>query len=464
MTTITYKPPGSVQDYIQCEKFISLIWGPIGSGKTTASIFKMLYHAARMRPQADGIRRSRCVVIRNTRAQLTDTTIPSIQTWFPPDVAPYFKTENKMIIKLGDVELELLFRGLDDEQDVRKLLSLEVSFAFLDECREIRQSIFEAVQGRVGRYPSKAKGGCVSDDGKPNHHVFGSSNPADFDSFWQDFSDNPPATAEIFFQPSGLSPEADWIDNLIDGYYETIAEGKSEDWKDVYIHAKWGKSLSGQPVFRSFDRRIHVSSAPLNPIRMSTAPLLIGMDFGLSPACTISQVIPDGRLLTYAEATSEGMGTLRFIREKLRPILVSHRFAGMSVLVVGDPAGQQRAQTDERTCYDMLKAEGFRVVPAKTNAIGARINGVDSWLTRMIDGKPGHLIDPSCEMLIKGMAGGYRYKLTTKGELADTPEKNSYSHVADAHQYACGHAAGGIFGGPTRTVARPVEKVRYTWA
>lgn len=68
---------------------------------------------------------------------------------------------------------------------------------------------------------------------------------------------------------------------------------------------------------------------------MSTHPLLIGHDFGLTPACTISQVDPSGRLLTFAELTSDGMGELRFIREKLKPLLAS-KFPGMTVLVIGD--------------------------------------------------------------------------------------------------------------------------------
>lgn len=461
MPTIKYEPPKSVEGYIQSEKFISLIVGPIGSGKTTASIFKMLYHAARMKPQEDGIRRSRCVVVRNTMAQLTDTTIPSIQTWFPPEIADYAKTDKKMLVKVGDVELELLFRALDDQQDVRKLLSLELSFAFMDEFREIPQAIYDAIQGRVGRYPSKAKGGCVKEDGTPNHHVFGSTNPPDWGTHWEETLSNPPDNVDVFFQPSGLSPDADWTDNLIDGYYENIAQGKSQDWIDVYIHSKFGKSLSGMPVFRAFDRDIHVSKNDLHPIAMGNG-LIIGFDAGLSPAAVIGQIDYTGRLnVLDSIATHDRIGALRFCQERLKPLL-ARRFPGMQCIVIADPAAQQRAQTDEKTVKEVLQAQGFRVKPAKTNVISARISAVDAFLTRTVDGKPSILIDKRNEDLIKALAGKYRYKTNTKGETDETPDKNHpWSDIADALQYLCLHADQGNTFGTVRPQAQQVQKVKY---
>ena len=64
--------------FLTGENFIELICGPVGSTKTTASIMKIAYHASKMAACRDGIRRSRAVVIRNTREQLRDTTIPDV--------------------------------------------------------------------------------------------------------------------------------------------------------------------------------------------------------------------------------------------------------------------------------------------------------------------------------------------------------------------------------------------------
>lgn len=460
MATIKYKPPKSVQAFIRSEKFISFIVGPVGSGKTTAAIFKVLYHAARMKPQEDGVRRSRCAVIRNTAEQLKDTTIPSIQTWFPPEVAEYMKTDKKMVIRLGDVELELLFRALDDTNDVRKLLSLELSFAFMDEFREIPQAVYDAVQGRVGRYPSMANGGCFDDWGKPNHHVFGSTNPPDFGTFWEELLTEPPDNCDVFFQPSGQSPEADWTENLIDGYYDNLAEGKSQDWIDVYIHAKFGKSLAGMPVFKAFDRERHVAKGEL--LAQGAGTLIIGVDAGLSPAAVIGQLDYSGRLnILDSIATHDRIGMLRFARERLKPLLAK-RFPGVPTLIVVDPAAQQRSQTDERTVKEVLQNEGFRVIAAKTNGIAARISAVDSYLTRTVDGKPAILFDKRNADLIKALAGKYRYKTNQKGDTDETPEKSHpHSDICDALQYLCLHADNGASLGSSRPRAVTIQKAKY---
>lgn len=462
---LNYTPPTSVRGFLTSETFISLIVGPVGSTKTTAGIMKIAFHAKQMAKCRDGVRRSRAIWVRNTREQLRDTSIPDVLRWFPDGQAgAYLKSEYKFILKFDDVECEILFRGLDDSNDVRRLLSLQASFGILDEFREINPDIFNALQGRLGRYPSKLDNnvGCVTDDGRSNAHIWGMTNPPDMDTFWEQYLSEPPANAECFFQPSGLSQEADWIEFLPDGYYENLAEGKSEDWVDVYINAKFGKSLSGQPVFRAFDRDMHVADKALNYIKLSTNPLVIGMDFGLTPACTISQIDPMGRFLTYACLTSDGMGTLRFCREKLKPLL-ANRFPGMPVLVIGDPAGQQRAQTDERSVFDILKSEGFRVVAAKTNSVVARLSAVDKLLTRVVDGKPAMLIDPECRDLINALRGGYRYKVKSSGDVEDKPEKNRYSHIADAFQYACLHADNNLTGDVLTPKAREVQRVAFEW-
>ena len=466
MANLVYTPPVSVVPFLTADKFANFVVGPVGSTKTTAALIKIGYEAKRIKASPDGIRRSRVAVIRNTRQMLWDTTIPDFIKWYPDGEAGILeKTNSKFQLKFDDVECEVLFRGLDDANDVRRLLSLQLTFGVMDEFREINPDIYNALTGRLGRYPDKTMNGvgACDDNGKQVHKVWGATNPPDMDTFWETILSDPPDNMHVTVQPSGLSQEADWVQYLPDGYYENLCEGKSEDWIDVYVHGKFGKSLSGQPVFRAFDRDTHVSKQPLNHIKLQTHPLIIGMDFGLTPACTINQVDAQGRLLTFADLISDGMGTLRFCREKLKPLL-ANRFPGMNVLIVGDPAGQQRAQTDERSVFDILRAEGFRVISAKSNSVVARINAVDKMLTRTVDGKPAHLIDPCCTNLISSLRGGYRYKIRQNGEKDDKPEKNSHSHIADAHQYACLHADGNVTGDTWQRKAVEVKKVDYVWS
>lgn len=460
--TITYTPPNSVAGYLTSSSFISLIVGPVGSTKTTASIMKIAYHAAKMAKCKDGIRRSKCVVIRNTREMLRDTTIPDFLRWFPDGPAGvYAKTEYKFYLKFSDVECEVLFRGLDDANDVRRLLSLQVSFGMMDEFREINPLIFDALQGRLGRYPSKLDNGvgCVTDTGESNAHLWGASNPPDQDTTWEQFLTNPPDNTAAFFQPSGLAPEADWTQYLPDDYYANLAKGKTEEWIDVYIHSKFGKTLAGRAVHTAFDSKFHTSPTPLRPLRMGR-PLMIGFDFGLNPSVVIGQLDPMGRLLIFDAMTSDGMGLTRFIATRLKPKLTEPKYLGMPVIVIGDPAGQTRAQTDERTCFDILKAAGFKVIAAKTNATVARVAAVDAFLTRQVEGKAGFLLDPENTLpLARALRGGYRYRLKKTGEHEDSPEKNEHSHIADASQYLCLHAEGDLTGAVSSLARREVKRV-----
>jgi len=455
---INFEVIESLDDFFYSDKFISLAVGPVGSTKTTAGIMKILHHAAQMAPDKNGVRKSRAIWVRNTREQLRDTSIPDFLKWIPDGVmGSFLKTEYKFVIKVGDIECEVLFRGLDDANDVRRLLSLQASFFVFDEFREIHPDIYNAAQGRVGRYPDKMMNGvgCKTDDGRANAHLWGMTNPPDQDTFWEELLTDPPENVHVTIQPSGLSPEADWTQFLPDDYYDNLAQGKTEDWIDVYIHAQFGKSLSGKPVFRAFDRSTHIAKKEIKPIS-DDSPILIGVDAGLTPAAVVGQVIFDGRVIVYDALTSEDMGALRFVREKLKPLL-ANKFPGRNYLVIIDPAAFQRVQTDERTVADIYKNEGFHVKPAKTNSIAARLAAVESFMTRTVDGKSGLLLDPeNCGMLVQALAGKYRYKINSKGVKDESPEKSHpWSDVADAFQYLCLHADGGeLFGRGMESVER----------
>ena len=45
---------------------------------------------------------------------------------------------------------------------------------------------------------------------------------------------------KIFKQPSGLSPRAENLSNMPDGYYQRIAFGRPQEWVDVYVHGNYG--------------------------------------------------------------------------------------------------------------------------------------------------------------------------------------------------------------------------------
>jgi hypothetical protein len=436
--SVQYTPPLSVVPFLTSDKFSNFIVGPVGSTKTTASIMKIALEAKRVARCHDGLRKSRIAVIRNTRQMLWDTTIPDFLKWFPDGQAgTLMKTESKFLMRFDDVECEVLFRGLDDANDVRRLLSLQLTFGMMDEFREINPDIYNALTGRLGRYPDKTMNGvgACDDTGKQIHKVWGATNPPDADTFWEEQLSDPPGNMHVTIQPSGLSDEADWVQYLPEGYYDNLCEGKSEDWIDVYVHGKFGRSLSGMPVYqRTFAPEFHIASSQLKPVQNADYPITIGIDFGRTPAAAFMQRDPRGRVLVLSEITSENMGLETFIQTRLNPHIANH-YPGYKFVAAPDPAGFMKQQANEMTLVDQLKQAGFHCVKPPTNDPDKRIQAVERLLNQQIEGKAMFLIDPSCTQIIKGFRSGYRYKVKKNGEMEDKPDKNESSHVHDALQY-----------------------------
>ena len=109
------------------------------------------------------------------------------------------------------------------------------------------------------------------------------------------------------------------------------------------------------------------------------------------------------------------------------------------VNIFGDPAGEQRSDTDESTPFEMLQRQGINAIPAHTNDYSIRREAVAGKLTQLaFNGKPAMLIGPRCKYLRKGMSGAYKYRRLQVAGLErymEKPDKNQYSHVCESLQY-----------------------------
>ena len=433
---IDYTPPPTGAKFMADNSKMRVLLGPVGSGKSVTCSFELIRRASMQEPDPNtNKRRTRAAVVRETARQLQDTTIKTFLDWFPPgQCGQYMRTTKTYFFSVGDVECEIMFRALDDADDVANLNSLELTFAWFNECRDIHPDIVDAMSKRVGRFPS------AKDGGPTWHGMWGDTNPPTMDTWWyyqmekldpeDGVSPNDNGWA-VFKQPSGRGPYAENVENLPEGYYDT--QGRSEEYIRVYIDGEYGLSSAGKPVYKYFNPDYHMAKTRLRPIINGVRPIIIGMDLGLTPAAVIGQQDPRGRALVLAEAVSFDMGVQRFVRTVLKPLL-NEQFPGCPVVVVTDPAGVQRAQTDERSAVDIIKAEGLRVFPAKTNNVSARLSAVDDYLMRQVDGDAAFLVDPRCTQLKAAMMGGYRFH-HKNGNI----EKNKHSHVAEALQYLMLH-------------------------
>ena len=427
---INYDPAPTVLRFHESDKFIRLLIGPLGSGKSVGCVVEILARALRMEPRDDGIRYSRWVCIRNSYRELVDTTLKTFNDWIPKEICTFRESTMTAIVRFNDVHIEVLFRALDGPEDIRKLLSLELTGAWLNEAREIDKAVFEAIQGRVGRFPSRKD---------VQNYWFGiimDTNPSDVDHWiYKTFEENIPKDYEVFHQPSGLSPEAENLQNLPDKYYERIAVKKDRNWISVYCKGEYGFIKDGKPIYFDYEDSVHTAPIPIPPVK--DHPLIIGIDFGLTPAAVICQDIA-GQWRVLDELVAEDMGAVRF-GEELGKLLRAAPYAGMELEIWGDPAGEQRVQTDETTPFQMLWATGLNVMPAPSNDFALRLEAVTGRLTSLNAGRPSFMLSPTCTVLRKAMAGGYKYRrvqVSGTERYADKPTKDKFSHVAEALQYA----------------------------
>jgi hypothetical protein len=384
-------------------------------------------------PSPGGTRKTRWAIIRNSYPELKSTTLKTWQQWVPLE---YGKINHDSPIthhvKTPDLDMEVLFLALDKPDDQKKLLSLELTGAWVNEAREIEKAIIDALSGRVGRYPSKMQGGCTWSG------IMMDTNPPDTQSWWYKFSEEgTPVGWEFFKQPSGQGPVGENKENLPKDYYTRIMAGKSEDWIKVYVHGEYGFVTEGKAVYPMYRDAVHAAKEVIEPAE--NLALFVGADFGLTPAAVIAQKLVDGRWLIIDELVTENTGVIRFaerLKSYIKTTYPEHTVAGCW----GDPAGNQRAHSDERTALEIMRAHtGWKWLPAATtNELTIRLEVVTAALNRMVDGNPGFLLSPKCGQLRKGFAGGYNYKFIRSGDgsqVHETPAKNQYSHVHDALQY-----------------------------
>lgn len=440
---VAYNAPPTIAQFMMDDtSAVRLVLGPYGSGKTTGCIMELARRMLMEYPDAQGVRRTRFVVVRNTAQQLRQTILEDIRKWLSP--AMNFRvTDSTVQFRLnlpdyGRVESDWLLIPLDKPEDQQRLLSLNLTGGWVSEFREIPISVVEALLGRVGRFRPL---GSTQNAWKG---IIGESNPPDEDSEWyKKLEIEKPGNWTLYRQPGGMEPTAENKENLPDEYYESLIESNTPDWVDVHVHAKYGKSLSGQAVFRSsFRPEYHVTYSPLMPT--PSIPLMIGQDFGRTPASLIGQVDGLGRLLIFQECVTKDMGIEQFCINVLRPKLYE-RFMGASAFMIADPTGRYKNQVTEESGFDALKRIGFKVYPAQTNDVDPRIRAVEQAFLRQVNGGPMVIIDgANCPLLVQALKFNYRYRRKKNNELEDLPEKtHPWSDLADCLQYMCLGISGG---------------------
>lgn len=503
---IAYQASKTGSKFHQSDKLVRGFMGCVGNGKSVTCIQEGLRLSMDQWPNKDGIRKSRAAIIRNTAPELRTTTLNTWKQWIPEQIAPVVMhpiIHTTLRQGLGDgtaIELEVYFLALDKPEDVKKLLSMELTWAFLNEARELPYAVVKGARERIGRYPSKIDGYYDDGDYKAPRGPDGQiepckrkallmdTNPPDTDHWWYQLAEEGhlkksknkalarKQTAEIFDFFRGVpplikqddgtylpNPEAENIENLPGGYqyYLDMIAGNTDDHINVQVLGNYGVIMDGKPVYPKYNDRFHCSNITMMPD--PSYPICLGWDFGLTPACIIGQQVESGQIRIIKELVSDDMNVRQFARDVVKPFLQQH-FHGYHIgFSLGDPAGDNRGEGEGKTSIGILNDlyvdnefddiiqplnMGFTTQGAPTNDITKRLDAVGSLLIRLVgDAEPALIVNRGCQMIRKGFQGGYQYKRIQVGgseeKFRETPDKNKFSHPHDALQYLCLGFVGG---------------------
>lgn len=459
-----YKPDGeTLRRYMTSEAFVRGLQGPIGSGKSVASIaecMKLMIGQERSIDPKTGLRtgkrKVRIGVVRNTTPQLETTTMQSWLEWLPEDEVgkvrwrpPY---RQDISIPELDLEVQVWFLALDREEDVRKLLSFEFTFIWLNEARELHRGVVTAAISRVNRFPRIIEGGatraCVMMDtnAPAKEHwwaiMSGQSEPPDWMPQEDLLTMVKPANWEFFIQPPAVLDVMDAQGELVgyelnpgrengkytaESYYMDLIQGQTRDWIQNMLQNRIGQLFHGRPVYSGYREETHVTAEPIeiDP----NYPVHCGVDFGLTPAVWFGQDVRR-QVRAIDEIVTRDTSTAELVE-----ILKKHlnEFYGeIKVIFTGDPAGTGRAQTDKNTPFQIFKAAGIDIRAAWTNEPDIRIGSVETQLNTLIEGRPAYILSPLCTYLMAAKAGGYCFKKDSE----EIDKGSIYSHISDAEQYA----------------------------
>lgn len=503
MKTITYKASTTGAKFHASSKIVRGFLGPVGNGKTVVCINEMHRLAVLQNPNSEGKRLTKWAIVRNTYDMLETTTLATFKQWIPHEICGITMKpmRGNMDYPLDDgtrVVASFIFLALDRPDDVRKLLSLEVTGVFMNESKELPYAVLKGARERIGRYPSQIdgytdKGSYKAPRGPDGEYqpctrkaVLMDTNPPEDDHWWYQLAEDghlkgnntsqaKKAVKEIFDffrgvpplikQPNGeyeKNPKAENIEFLPGGYqyYLDMIAGNTEDHINVMVLGNYGTIKDGKPVYPQYNDRLHCPDKPLGVIE--DLPIGLGWDGGLTPACVIGQLTDRGQLRIIAELQAEDMGVRQFARDVVKPFL-QRNFYGIDIAFsLIDPSGSNRGEAEAKTAMGILNDEyvdydingglsgnddgdimqplnmGFETEPAPTNDPSKRIDAVNSFIIKLVDGEPGYLVSRKCPINRKGKIGGYQYKrvqVSGDARFKDKPDKNKYSHISDAEHY-----------------------------
>lgn len=410
-----------------------VLWGPLGTGKSSAALMEWVLQCS------ESVIPLRGVVIRSSYRELMDTTKKTIEDWFGKpgmDILEWRHNDAEFKFTLpsphGDpLTHTLMFRSIGRVEETSKLTSMELAFAWLEECvpayatngtmgAGLAKGVYEVAFSRL-RQKDSHRYTIVCTANPPNKSHW----------FYKTFIEPPTEQLEasgvaVFYQDNKENAQ-----HLPANYYDDMRRVLDPDLVRRFVDGEVLALYDGERVFPECNESWHVTDKVLDPD--PRYPLILGFDWGLTPATLITQVV-DGQWRWIYEVQSFNMAADQHC-ERLRDI-VQDGFRGYEVRCWGDPAGSERSQADASSAFQVARSFGFEVQggafdwPTRRESVKQRL------LRTNWKGEPALLISRAdCSIAAEAMLGGYRYPKSADGRIGHRPIKNHFSHIMDAAQY-----------------------------
>jgi hypothetical protein len=442
---------GPVSDaYIISTYNISVIVGPVGSGKTIASAKKGLVEAQRIYPGADGVRRYKLGNFRQKYDNVWKAAIPSHWKIFPKDMPGSHWTGAqpraamhllRFEDKFGAIEMRKDFLAFGEDANPEDVRGLEFTDIELGEIDTLPQELLPALSRAVGREPPME---IIRRTGR----IFGDMNAPDVLNWtYPMFYEKPPPVVKLFRQPGGMDPNAENLEahGNSRAYYENIIATNTDNpwYVRRMVHAIPGITRATDLVYDRFDEAM-VSPTTIPVLKQ--LPVLVGIDGGLTPAAAYAQELSNGQFRVLAEIAI-GRGGMDELGDAMLA-LEAWRFPDCDFRDVCDPAMLAGEDKDAETREEQQVSKGSdrqrlsdklgrQVEPAKSNDVSRRHDAVREKIKLNCGpGQPGYLLDPSCHGLIRGKRQTYQFRKRRGTNDLSSVQPSFDTHVADAEQYA----------------------------
>jgi hypothetical protein len=413
----------------------------VGEGKSAALCWASFYHQ-KHNPGAEH------AFIRTTFVDLERTTQKEFFNWFRGfGVYQAQKRYWRWHDELGGGGI--YWFGLDNEEDVDRLRSMDLAGAFVDEAAPanedggIPESAFGMLQGRLRQKKMRWY-----------KLMFATNNPDETHWTYRNFVDPglAPSPKEDLLpeQMPGFklwktaSPEN--LANLPagQGYYnrlmKTYVQMGRQDLAARFVEGKFGVAEKGVGVTSAqWNPDVHLVRGPL-PF-LEDVPIRMAWDFGHTPTCLVSQLTPAGHWDQLYAFVGKRQGVAEIIEAHVIGLLTGHApwFAKDGMLLhTGDPNGETPDQASYRSIAVKMILQGLGGLwapgPPKTDD---RIQSARAVLRRMNGGMGFVRVSATnASLLYLALRGGWHFPKNKSGVVGNEPVKDQHSHPGDAFGYA----------------------------